>query len=278
MMTVLPELATELGTTDRTLRRAANDGLIRGHRVSPRKFEMPLAERLYLRENWHLLSELRESLRTEPWIRAAVLFGSYARGDQHSGSDFDILVEGRPSVRLRDVAGRISSRLGRPVQLIALDNAETAPLLLAGILRDGRVLVPAATCGRGCWQLVRRSNDMLRASEDRSTLSWRLCSEVHAGRDQPPRSSCYGDQEASHRHLRSCGHTASRVWQVWSRLRGRRIHRRLERQGSGAAPCGLRSPGRLRKRDQRRNQDCPGTSGGCRLRRLATSSQVRPRC
>lgn len=141
MITVLPELATELGTTDRTLRRAANDGLIRGHRVSPRKFEMPLAERLYLRENWHLLSELRESLRTEPSIRAAVLFGSYARGDQHSGSDFDILVEGRPSMRLRDVAGRISSRLGRPVQLIALDDAETAPLLLAGILRDGRVLV-----------------------------------------------------------------------------------------------------------------------------------------
>ena len=43
---LLPALAIQLRTTDRTLRRAARQGLIRGSRVSPRKFDMPLAERL----------------------------------------------------------------------------------------------------------------------------------------------------------------------------------------------------------------------------------------
>jgi len=137
----LPEVAAELKTTDRTLRRAVDGGLVRGHRVSPRKFEMPLAERAYLRENWPVLRELRAALRTEPSVRAAVLFGSYARGEQHGESDVDILVDREPGPGLRLLAERLSGRLGRPTQLVALEDAESAPLLLDEVLRDGRVLV-----------------------------------------------------------------------------------------------------------------------------------------
>jgi predicted nucleotidyltransferase len=141
MVTALPQLANELDTTERTLRRAVQEGLVRGHRVSPRKLEMPISERTYLRENWPVLRELREALRTEPSVRAAILFGSYARGEQHEASDIDILVGRQPGPGLREVARRLSARLGRPTQLIALEDAEKAPLLLAEVLRDGRVLV-----------------------------------------------------------------------------------------------------------------------------------------
>jgi predicted nucleotidyltransferase len=141
MLTALLHLANELDTTDRTLRRAVQEGLVRGHRVSPRKFEMPISERTYLRDNWPLLRELRDALRTEPSVRAAILFGSYARGEQHEASDIDILVDRKLGPGLREVAGRLSLRLGRPTQLIALEDAEKAPLLLAEVLRDGRVLV-----------------------------------------------------------------------------------------------------------------------------------------
>lgn len=141
MMTALPELATELDTTDRTLRRAVEEGLVRGRRLSPRRLDIPISERTYLRENWPVLRDLRKALRTEPSVRAAILFGSYARGEQHDASDIDILVDRQPGPGLREVARRLSTRLGRPTQLIALEDAEKAPLLLAEVLRDGRVLV-----------------------------------------------------------------------------------------------------------------------------------------
>jgi predicted nucleotidyltransferase len=172
MLTVLPEVASELGTTDRTLRRAVADGLIRGRRVSPRKFDMPLSERQYLYENWPVLRELREALRTEPSVRAAILFGSCARGEQHEGSDVDILVD-RPSGReLRAIAERLAERVGRPVQLIALDDAEHAPLLLSEVLRDGRVLVDR----NGTWSrlLSARSKVERQAARERRRVDAEL--------------------------------------------------------------------------------------------------------
>lgn len=152
---MLPVLAGDLRTTDRTLRRAVRDGLIRGSRLSPRKFDMPIEERAYLQANWPLLAGLRDALRTEPSVRAAVLFGSYARGDQHLSSDIDILVQAQPGTSMRGIANRLRERFDTPFQLIALEDAEVAPLLLAEIVREGRVLVdrnqlwPRLTANRG---------------------------------------------------------------------------------------------------------------------------------
>ena len=141
MRAALPALASELGTTDRTLRRALRQGLVRGARPSPRVVDISVGERAYLRRTWPLLSRLRELLRTEPAVSLAVLFGSRARGDQVSASDVDILVALRRDTSLPALAARLGEKLGLRVQLVTLADAASAPLLLAEIVREGRVLI-----------------------------------------------------------------------------------------------------------------------------------------
>ncbi len=137
----LARLAAELATTDRTLRRAVAQGLLRAERPSPRTLEIPVKEREFLRRSWQLLSLLRKALRTEPTVALAVLFGSAARGEMHSESDVDVLVALREGADTRALASRLSERLGLRVQLVSLEDARRAPLLLAEALREGRVLV-----------------------------------------------------------------------------------------------------------------------------------------
>jgi hypothetical protein len=79
-MTELDELASDIGVSGRTLRRAAARGTLAMHRSSPKKLSVPVAERVYLRARWQVLSPLIEVLRTLPNVRLAVLFGSVARG------------------------------------------------------------------------------------------------------------------------------------------------------------------------------------------------------
>ena len=43
--------------------------------------------------------------------------------------------------RLADIAGRLTSRVGREVQLVRLSDAQHRPVLMFAILRDGRVLI-----------------------------------------------------------------------------------------------------------------------------------------
>jgi predicted nucleotidyltransferase len=162
MKTRLREFASELKTSDRTLRRALEQGLVRGHRRSPRTVDLPVAERAYLRRAWPLLVGTREALRTEPALSLAVLFGSRARGDDHPGSDVDLLVCLRGAANRREVASRLSEKLGLRVQIVTLEDARTAPLLLAEAMREGRVLVDR----RGEWpNLLRQRSRIDRAAE-----------------------------------------------------------------------------------------------------------------
>ncbi len=145
----LQRLAQELGTTGRTLRRSVGSGMVRARRPSPRTVEIGVGERVYLRRHWSDLARLRKALRTEPGVRAAVLFGSLARGDELPESDVDLLVELReaaPAARV-DLRHRLEAATGRSVQLVETRSAEWSPLLLAEILRDGRPLVDRA----GVW-------------------------------------------------------------------------------------------------------------------------------
>lgn len=161
MRTVLAELAEQLATTDRTLRRAVEEGLIHGHRPSPRTLELPVAERVYLRANWEVLSRLRAALRTEPGVSFAVLFGSRARGDHRPRSDVDLLVRLKDPARRLRVAERLGSRLGLVVQVVLLEDAQRAPLLLEEVMREGRVLVDRDDT----WtSLVKRRDDIRRAA------------------------------------------------------------------------------------------------------------------
>lgn len=142
-VTSLRSLARHLDVPERTLRRAAAEGLVHGTRTSARRFETSLREEAYLREHWPLLRALRAALRTEPNVRLAVLIGSLAKGVGHERSDVDVLIalDDAAVGRVAEMAGRIERRLDRDVQLIRLRDAEQAPLLMHDALEHGRVLV-----------------------------------------------------------------------------------------------------------------------------------------
>ena len=136
-------LARHLEVPERTLRRAAAQGLVHGQRLCERRFKTTLREEAYLRGHWPLLSGLRGALRTEPNVRLAVLFGSSATGADAEGSDVDLLVVLRDSAPgvVAALAGRLADRLGRDVQLVRLQEAEQSPALMLDVLAYGRVLV-----------------------------------------------------------------------------------------------------------------------------------------
>jgi predicted nucleotidyltransferase len=142
-MTGLALLAEEVGVSERTLRRAVNQGTLHGSRPAPRKLELPLREREYVRRSWKLLSTLRMALRTEQNVRFALLFGSAAAGIDTPSSDVDVLVDVRDASfeRVVDLGTKLTRLVGRPVDVVELHDAETDPALLAQIVADGRVLV-----------------------------------------------------------------------------------------------------------------------------------------
>ncbi len=93
--------------------------------------------------HWHLLSGLVAALRTEANVRLAVLFGSVARGEGSAISDVDLLVVLRRDDHRAQASHqhRLEHAVDRRVQLVSLEQASDAPMLLADVLRDGRVLV-----------------------------------------------------------------------------------------------------------------------------------------
>jgi predicted nucleotidyltransferase len=142
-MTGLALLAEEVGINERTLRRAVTQGTLRGSRPTPRKLELSLHEREYVRRSWGLLSALRAALRTEQNVRFALLFGSAARGLDTPESDVDVLVDLRDASfeRIVDLSTKLTRLVGRSVEVVELKEAETEQSFLAQALADGRVLV-----------------------------------------------------------------------------------------------------------------------------------------
>jgi predicted nucleotidyltransferase len=156
----LRALARYLEVPERTLRRAAAQGLIHGERLSERRFKASLQEEAYLRSHWGLLSDLRRALRTEPNVRLAVLFGSLARGEGSDSSDVDLLVSLRDETAgaLAALSARLGDRIGRDIQLVRVQEAERSPTLMLDALDHGRVLAdrdevwPRLRAGERRWQ------------------------------------------------------------------------------------------------------------------------------
>ncbi|HET9591361.1 MAG TPA: nucleotidyltransferase domain-containing protein [Solirubrobacterales bacterium] len=142
-MTELGALAEQIGVSERTLRRAFNQGTLRAERPTPRKLTLGSNEKRYLRRSWKLLAGLREALRTEQNVRFALLFGSAARGDDDEGSDVDLIVEMRdPSpVRIVDLELKLERLLGRRVDVLTLKDAGANPVLMAEAVTDGRTII-----------------------------------------------------------------------------------------------------------------------------------------
>jgi predicted nucleotidyltransferase len=91
-----------------------------------------------------MLDALRRILEAEPDVAYALLFGSHVRGTGRADSDADVAIEltadaARDVHTLGGLAARLESAIGRPVDLVLLDEAP-APLAYR-IFRDGRVLV-----------------------------------------------------------------------------------------------------------------------------------------
>src|SRR5918999_3548452 len=133
-------LARHLDVPERTLRRAAAEGLVHGRRTSPRRYETSLREEAYLRRHWPLLRDLRDALRTEPNVRLAVLFGSQATGRATERSDVDLLVglTDPSAARVAQLTGRLERRLSRPVQIVRLQDAERTASVMPDALEGGR--------------------------------------------------------------------------------------------------------------------------------------------
>ena len=153
-------LAEEIGVNERTLRRAFNEGTLRGERPTPRKLTLGAAEKRYLRRSWKLLGALRDALRTEQNVRFALLFGSAARGEDSPASDVDLLVAMRDSslIRVADLGAKLEALLGRRVDVLTLDDARGNPQLLVQALDEGRVLVDR----EGRWPQLRDEAGALR--------------------------------------------------------------------------------------------------------------------
>jgi uncharacterized protein len=120
-----------------------SQGTLRAERPTPRRLNISAAEKQYVRRSWPLLAKLRAVLRTEQNVRFALLFGSAARGEDLPGSDVDLLVEMRdPSLeRIVDLGTKLEEALGRRVDVVTREEAESSPHLLAEAARDGRVLI-----------------------------------------------------------------------------------------------------------------------------------------
>jgi predicted nucleotidyltransferase len=168
MSAKLAEMAKDLQVNERTLRRAWALGTVRGTRTTPYRLELPVAERLYLRSHWATLRDLRRVLRTEPNVSMAVMFGSFARGDDDSGSDVDLLVALRDPGLLARVAlaGRLRKKTGLDLEVVALEDAMRRPSLMVEILLDGRVLVDRD----GRWRELKMQGERIEshAQRDRS--------------------------------------------------------------------------------------------------------------
>ncbi|MEX2448807.1 MAG: nucleotidyltransferase domain-containing protein [Solirubrobacterales bacterium] len=150
----LAETAKALECNERTLRRYVNEGLVRGERHGRQELRLPYREERYLREHWGLLSGLRRALRTEHGVRLAVLFGSTATGEDAPSSDVDLLIEHSTGdlEQVVELQRRLQARIGRPIHLVLLEDAEQSPPLLADVLEEGRPIVDR----NGTWRRLQR--------------------------------------------------------------------------------------------------------------------------
>ena len=97
-------------------------------------------------QDLNLKQAILDSIRIQPDIRLAILFGSLATGEAHEGSDLDIAVDAGRSLTAREKMALISElaqRTGRPVDLV--DIRAVGEPLLGQILRHGKRIMGSDT-------------------------------------------------------------------------------------------------------------------------------------
>lgn len=106
------------------------------------------AVRDLLRREGDIVKVLSEGVARMPDVRLALLFGSFASGEDIAGSDIDVLIVGAVDWdRLARLGERASASVGREVNFVTWTHAELAQLasgqrrLLDSILRHPRILL-----------------------------------------------------------------------------------------------------------------------------------------
>ena len=125
-------------------------GLLRAKQGKRQELRLPYSEEAYLRRHWGLLHGLRGTLRTQPSVRLAVLFGSAATGEDRPDSDVDLLIEHSTGdlEKIVELRRRLRADTGQPIHIVSLEDARQSPMLLADVLYEGRVIVDRD----GTWQ------------------------------------------------------------------------------------------------------------------------------
>lgn len=183
-MSATLELADRLRVSDRTLRRAVARGLLRGVRSSPNKLTMSIAERAYARSHWMLLEGLVRTLRTEPGVQAAVLYGSIAKGSDRADSDVDLVVALRSgaSTSMPAIERRLGRAVGRRIHAVRMDDALADARFALEVVEHGRPLVDRARVWRSLQgrksSFERQSAEQAAANSRQMAAAWARLTRV----------------------------------------------------------------------------------------------------
>jgi predicted nucleotidyltransferase len=94
-----------------------------------------------------VIDVLSVTAATDPEIDLVVLFGSVARGEDRADSDVDVIVDGsvtKDFAAWTQLRGHLLEQLERPVGLLSVREAQSAPEVLVSALKEGRVIKDVA--------------------------------------------------------------------------------------------------------------------------------------
>ncbi|MBB2999051.1 MAG: nucleotidyltransferase domain-containing protein [Paraburkholderia tropica] len=113
------ETGVDPGNIHRWLRKWTDVGILcgsgkTGYQASLDPALVPLGA--LFRQSSELVDGLRNTLEAVPGIVAAVIFGSYARGEEKAESDIDVLIVGDvPELKVNALLKPLARRCGRPI-------------------------------------------------------------------------------------------------------------------------------------------------------------------
>ena len=97
------------------------------------------------------ISRILEPAFTANSVKKAAVFGSFARGEQHNGSDIDLIVEFTGGASLLELGGLFEDArdiTGRDVDIITYHSAARTEPFFANIMRYAKVIYEAANVMR----------------------------------------------------------------------------------------------------------------------------------
>jgi predicted nucleotidyltransferase len=119
-------------------------------------FEDPRLKGLFLmlRQDSEIVAALKQALRKTKYVSYACIFGSFAAGTTHKGSDIDVLIIERAGLdrfEFQITLGKVADRFGRPVnpefysaEEFSRKLASLDPVVLS-ILENPRIELKGAT-------------------------------------------------------------------------------------------------------------------------------------